>query len=148
MQDYFEYIIKKHETIADNLPIQIYINKIKNRVVFKIKTGYKLELLSKETMKLLGSSEKIISKDKNGENVPKLKILDVILMHCNIVNNNYQQVSKFSFPFVPDKKFGQLITIAPQSLTVLKTTNVEFSFNEVWFTDQNNRPLEVVRECE
>ena len=114
MQDYFEYIIKKHETITDNLPTQIYINKIKNRVVFKIKTGYKLELLSKETMKLLGSSEKVISKDKNGENVPELKILDVILMHCNVVNNNYQQVSKFSFSFVPDKKFGQLITIAPQ----------------------------------
>ena len=57
-QDYFEYIIKKHETIADNLPVQIYVNKIKNRIVFKIKTGYKLELLTKETMQLLGSKNK------------------------------------------------------------------------------------------
>ena len=57
-QDYFEYIIKKHETIADNLPVQIYVNKKKNRIVFKIKTGYKLELLTKETMQLLGSKNK------------------------------------------------------------------------------------------
>ena len=58
IQDYFEYIIKKHETIADNPPVQIYVNKIKNRIVFKIKTGYKLELLTKETMQLLRSEKK------------------------------------------------------------------------------------------
>ena len=74
----------KNEIVAINLPIQIYINKIKNRVAFKIKKGYKLELLSKETMRLLGSIEKFIDKDKNGENVPKLEIVDVILMHCII----------------------------------------------------------------
>ena len=64
IQDYFEYIIKKHETIADNPPVQIYVNKIKNRIVFKIKTGYKLELLSKEKMQLLGSSKKTLIKTK------------------------------------------------------------------------------------
>ena len=65
IQDYFKYIIKKHETIADNAPVQIYVNKIKNRIVFKIKTGYKLELLTEETMQLLGSSKKVIDKNKN-----------------------------------------------------------------------------------
>ena len=67
MQDYFEYIIKKHETIEDNPPVQIYVNKIKNRIVFKIKTGYKLELLNEETMQLLGSSKRNIDQNKNGE---------------------------------------------------------------------------------
>ena len=90
IQDYFEYTIKKHDTVADNSPIQIYINKIKNRVVFKIKTSYKLELLSKETMKMLGSTKIVIDNDKNGESVPKLEIIDVILMHCNVVKNSYQ----------------------------------------------------------
>ena len=142
-KDYFEHIVKKNETAADNLPIQIYISKIKNRVVFKIKTDYKLELLSKETMRLLGSPEKVIAKDKNDENVPKLEIVDVILMHCNVVNNSSQQASKVLFTFVPDKQFGQLITVAPHSLTMLKTTNTELGSIEVWFTDQNNGPIEI-----
>ena len=73
IQDYFKYIIKKHQTIADNSPVQIYVNKIKNRIVFKIKTGYKLELLSLETMKLLGSSKKYIDQDKDVEIAPKLE---------------------------------------------------------------------------
>ena len=72
IQDYFEFIIKKHETLTENPPVQIYPNKIKNRIVFKIKTGYKLELLTPETMKLLGSTKKDVNSDKNSENVPKL----------------------------------------------------------------------------
>ena len=71
IQDYFEYIIKKHETITNNLPVQIYVNRIKDRIVFKIKTGYKLELLSPETMELLASTKKDADQDKDGENVPK-----------------------------------------------------------------------------
>ena len=71
IQGYFEYIIKKHETIAKNLPVQIYVNKIRNRIVFKVKTGYKLELLSPETMKLSGSKRKDVDQDKTGEDVPK-----------------------------------------------------------------------------
>ena len=70
IQDYFEYIIKKHETIADNPPVQIYTNKIKNRIVFKIRAGYKLELLSPEIMKSLGSTKKDVDQDKDGEDVP------------------------------------------------------------------------------
>ena len=143
IQDYFEYIIKKHETIADNPPVQIYVNKIKNKIVFKIKTGYKLELLTKETMQLLGSSKKDIDQNKDREIVQKLETVEVVLVHFNLVNNNYQQASKVLFTFVPNKQFGQLITITPHSPTMLKTTNAEFSFIEIWFTDQNNRPLEI-----
>ena len=145
IQDYFEYIIKKHETITDtdNPPVQIDVNEIKNRIVFKIKTGYKLELLTEKTTQLLRSSEKVIDKNTNGELVPRLETVEVVLVHCNLVNNNYQQASKVLFTFVPNKQFGQLITITPHSLTMLRTTNAEFSFIEIWFTDQNNRPLEI-----
>ena len=97
--------------------------------MFKIKTSYKLEVLSKETMKLLGSIEKVIAKDKNGENIPKLEIEDVILMHCNLVNNKQQQESKVLFTVVADKQFEQLITVAPYSLTTI--ISAEFSFIEV-----------------
>ena len=120
IQDYFEFIIKKHKTFAQNPPIQIYPNKIKNRIVFKIKTGYKLELLSPETMKLLGSTKKDVDNDKDGD-VPKLESVEVVLVHCNLVNNSYQQATKALFTFVPNKQFGQLTTISPHLLTMLKT---------------------------
>ena len=112
-------------------------------VVFIIKTGYKLELLFPETMKLLGSTKKDVDKDKDGEDVPKLESVEVVLVHCNLVNNSYQQASKVLFTFVPNKQFGRLVTISPHSLIMLKTTNVEFQSVELWFTDQNNRPLEI-----
>ena len=95
IQDYFEFIIKKQETLTGNPPIEIYPNKIKNRIVFKIKTGYKLELLSSETMKLLGSTKKDVDQDKDGEDVPKLESVEVVLVHCNLVNNNYQKHQKY-----------------------------------------------------
>ena len=94
-------------------------------------------------MQLLGSSEKAIDKNKDGETVPRLEALEVVLMHCNLVNNSYQQESKVLFTFAPNKQFGQLITITLHSLTMLKTTNAEFSFIEICYTDQNNRPLEI-----
>ena len=125
IQDYIEYIIKKHETIGENAPILIYANTINNSIVFKIKSGYKLELLSKETMKLLGSTEDIIDADKNSENVPRLENVEVVLVHCNLVT----------------KQYGQLISISPHSLVFLKTMNTDFSEIEVWFTDQNNNAL-------
>ena len=121
----------------------IYVNEINNIIVFKIKSGYKLELLSKETMRLLGRTSNSIDKDKNSELVPKLESVDLVLVHCNVVNNSYQQASKVLFMFVPNKKYGQLITVSPHSLIMLKTVNTEFSFIEIWFTDQNNRPLEI-----
>ena len=94
-------------------------------------------------MQLLGSSKQVIDKKKSGELVPKLETLEVLLVHCILVNNNYQQASKVLFTFVPNKEFGELITITPHSLTMLKTTNVEFSFIQICFTDQNNRPPEI-----
>ena len=94
IQDYFEYILKKHGEDIDKPSVQIYVNKIENRVTFKIKDGYSLELLTPETMKLLGSTENKITKDKNGENVPHLEITEVVLVHCNIANNDYQQDSR------------------------------------------------------
>ena len=109
IQDYIEYINKKHETVGENAPILIYANTINNRTVFKIKNGYKLELLSKETMKLLGSTKGIIDSDKNSENVPRLENVEVILVHCNLVNNSYQQHSRVLFTFVPNKQYGQLL---------------------------------------
>ena len=119
------------------------MNQIKNRIVFKIKTGYKLELLTEETIQLLGSSKTVNDKNKDGEIVPRLETVEVVSVHYNLVNNNYQQASKVLFTFVPNKKFGQLINIMPYSLTMLKITNAEFSFIEIWFTDQNNRSLEI-----
>ena len=103
IQDYFEYINKKHETIPDNPPVQIYVRKIKNRIVFKIKAGYKLELLTEETMKLLGSSKKVIDKNKDSEILPRLETVEVVLVHCNLVNNSYQQASKVLFTVIPNK---------------------------------------------
>ena len=143
IQNYIEYIIKKRETIGQNAPILLYTNTINNRIVFKIKTGYKLELLSKETMKLLGSAKDIIDADKNSENLPRLEKAEVVLVHCNLINNSYQQASRVLFAFVPTKQYGQLISISPKSLIFLKTMNTEFSKIEVWFTDQNNNALEI-----
>ena len=143
IQDYIEYIIKKHETIGETAPILIYANTVNNRIVFKIKRGCKLELLSKETIKLLGSTKDIIDSDKNSENVPRLENVEVVLVHCNLVNNSYQQASRVLFTFVPTKQYGQLISISPHSLVFLKTMNTEFSEIEVWFMDQNNNALEI-----
>ena len=89
IQDYFEYILKKHETVTDNPSIKIYTNKIENRITVKIKTGYYLKLLTPKTMKLFGSTKSKITKDENGENVPHLEISGVVLILCNIVNNDY-----------------------------------------------------------
>ena len=75
--------------------------------------------------------------------MPKLESVEVVLVHCNIVNNSYQQASKALFTFVPNKQFRQLITISPHSLTMLKTTDSQFPFIKVWFADQNNRLLEI-----
>ena len=117
---------QKHETLIENLPVQIYPNKIKNRIVFIIKTGYKLQLLSPETMKLSGSSKKDVDKNKDGEDVPELESVEVVLVHCNLVNNSYQKASKVLFTFVPNKQYGRLIIISSHLLTMLKTTSAEF----------------------
>ena len=133
---------KKHETLTENPPVQIYPNKIKNRIVFKIKTGYKLGI-TPETMKLSGSAKKDVGKDMDCKNVPKLESVELVLVHCNLLKNDYQHTSKVLFTFVPNKQFGQLINISPHSLTMMNTVNTEFSFVEVWFTDQASKALEI-----
>ena len=94
-------------------------------------------------MRLLGSTKKDIDADKNSENVPKLESVEVVLVHCNLVKNDYQHSSKVLFSFVSNKQFGQLINILPHSLTMMNTINTEFSFVEVWFTDQVSKALEI-----
>ena len=136
IQDYFESILRKHGENTDKPSVQTYVNKIENRVTFKIKNGYSLELLTSETMKLLGSTKNKITKDKNGENVPHLEITEVVLVHCNIVNNDYQQDSRVLYTFVPNKPFGSLLEISSTNHIFLKTFNSEFQDIEVWFTDQ------------
>ena len=101
IQDYFEYILEKHGEDIDEPSVQIYVNKIENRVTFKIKNGYSLELLTPETMKLLGSTENKITEDKNGENVPYLEIAEVVLVHCILsimIINKIQEYYTFLFP--------------------------------------------------
>ena len=97
--------------MTENPPIQIYPNEIKNRIVFKVKTGYKLKLLSPETTRLLGSTEKDVDKGKDVEDVPKLESVELVLMHCNLANNSYQKASKVLFTILSNKQFGQLIII-------------------------------------
>ena len=99
IQDYFEYILKKHGEKVDNPSIRIYVNKIGNRITSKIKTGYYLELLTPGTIKLLGSTKSKITNDENGENVPHLEIAEVVLVHCNIVKNDHHQDSRVLYTF-------------------------------------------------
>ena len=94
-------------------------------------------------MKLLRSTKKGVDQDKHEEDVPKLESVEVVLVHFNLINNNYQQASKVLFTFVPNKQLGQLINISPHSLTMLNTTNTEFLSIEEWFTDQNSKPFEI-----
>ena len=105
IQYYFEYILKRHETVTGNPLIMIYVNKIENRITFKIKTGYYLELLTPETMKLLGSTKSKITQNETDENVPHLEITEVVLLHCNILNNDYRQDSRVLYTFVRNKSY-------------------------------------------
>ena len=114
IQDYFEYALKKHGEEAVNPSIKMYTNKIENRITFKIKIGYYLELLTTETIKSLGSTKSERKKDKNGDNVPYLGITEVVLIHFNVANNSYQQNSRVLYTFVTNKSFGQLLDISPK----------------------------------
>ena len=121
----------------------MYIDEIENRITLKIQNGYSLELLTPETMKLLWSTENKITKYKNVEIVPHLEITEVVLVHCDIVNNDYQQDSKVLYTFVPNKPFGSLLEISPTNHIFLKTFNSEYNEIKVWLTDQNSQPLEI-----
>ena len=94
-------------------------------------------------MRLLGNTKKDVDTDKNSENVPKLESIEVVSVHCNLVKNNYQHSSKALFSFVPNKQFGQLINISPNTLTIMNTVNTEFSIIGVWFTNQASKAIEI-----
>ena len=139
------WIIKKHEadvTSSEESPMLIYPNKRENRIIFKIKTGYKLELLTNGTMKLLGDGP-IVDIDKNGENVPRLEQVRFVLLHCNVVRNDHLQNSKLLHAFVPSDDFGKLLFVEPKVLKQSKSIDSVFDYIEVWFTDQKNRPLQI-----
>ena len=123
--------------------MQIYVNKIEKRVTFKIKNGYSLELSTSDTLKLLESTKNKMTKDKNWKNVPHLEIIEVVLVHCDIVNNDYQQHSRVLYTFVPSKPFGSLLEISPANHIFLKAFNSEYDEIKLWFTDQNSQPLEI-----
>ena len=112
----FDYIVKNFETESDNVSIRIYVKKIEKRITFKIMTRYYLDLLTPETLKLLGSTKSKVTENKNGENVPHLKITEVVLVHCNIFNNDYQRDLRALHTSVPYKSFGQLLEISTNIL--------------------------------
>ena len=102
-----------------------------------------MSFLTPETMKLFGSTVSKINKDKNGKNVPHLELVELVLVHCNLVNNDYQQDSRILYTFVPNKTFGSLLEISPKNHDFLKTFNSEFQEVKIWLTDQTSKPLEV-----
>ena len=106
--------------------VMIYVNKIENRIMFKTKTGYYLELLTTKTMKFLGSTKSKINKDKNGENVSHLEITEVILVHCNIVNNDYQQDLRVLYTFVPNKSFDQILDFSAKTFIFSKAHKLKY----------------------
>ena len=120
----------------------IYANRILNRVTFRIKTGCKLELLTNETMRLLGDGP-TIDTTKNGENVPKLEIVRNVLVLCNLVENAYLQDSKLLFSFLSYSRFESLLSITLQVLKYCETVDSIFDYIEISFTDQNSRPLQI-----
>ena len=117
IQGYIEYIIKK----ATNYPIHIHINRDNNGVVFKVTDGYKLELKLPETMTLLVARRKLIDKTKNGKNVPSFDVVEVVLVQCNLLDNQYQQKSEILFTFMPNKSYAYLLNFEPRNLVFLKT---------------------------
>ena len=116
--------------------------KIESRITFNIKTGYYLELLTSETMKLHGSTKNEKTNIEDGENALHLEITEVVLVHCIISNNDYQRGSRVLYKFFPNKLHGQLLDISLKSFILLKVFNLQFSFIEKWFTKQNSKPLD------
>ena len=119
-------ILKKqkiYEATTDNPALRVYVNRIENRITFRIKTGYNLELLTPETIKLTVSTKNKITRDENCEHVLHLEITEVVLAHCNIANSDYQYDSRVLYTFLPDKSYGQLLDILAKKLIFSKSFN-------------------------
>ena len=123
--------------MTDNSPIRTYVNKTEDKIVFKIKTGHYLAILTPETMKSIESTKSKINKDENGENVSHLEDVEIVLVLCNISNNDYQQGLKLLYTLVPNKSYSL------KNFIFLRTFNSEFPYIEVWFTAQNSKMLEI-----
>ena len=141
----FKFILiissKKHETVTYNSPIRIHVNQTQNRITFGIKVGYYLELLTTEMVKLLGSTKNRLIKDENGKNVFRLEIAEIVLVYCDIVNNDYQEDSRVLYIFVLNKSFLQLLDNSLKRYIFSKTFISESSSIEDWFTDQSSKLL-------
>ena len=133
VQDYSKYIVKKGGTLTTTPLIHVYIIRINNRFT-------KLQLQTPEIMKLFGSTRKLIDKTKSGEEVPSLEVVEVVLVQCNLVNNQYQQKYEVLYTFNPNKSYTYLLNVEPSNLVFLKTYNTEFHEIIITFTDQNGRP--------
>ena len=116
--------LKSNETLTAIIPIHVYINRTNNGLVFKIKDGYKLELQMPETMKLFGSTKKLIGKTENGENVQSLEVVEVVLVQSNLLDNQYQQNSEVLYTLTPNKSYDYLLNVELSNLMFLKTYNI------------------------
>ena len=143
IQEYIEYIIKNHETLNTIPPIHVYISRMNKRLEFKIKDGYKLELQTPETMKLFGSIKRLIDKTKSGENVTCLEVVEVVSVQCNLLDNQYQQMSGVLYTFTPSKSYAYLLNVEPSYLVYLKVYNTGFDKMIITLTDHNGRLLQI-----
>ena len=134
----FWLYLKRHGEKTHNPSIRIYVNKKENGIIFKFKAGYYVELLTPESIKLLGSAKIEISRDENGKNAPHLENIEAELVHHNSVNSDYQYDSRVLYAFIPNKLCDQLLDVF-----LKKTFNSEFSYTEIWFTYQDSKPLEI-----
>ena len=133
IQVYFEFIIKKHETLTENSPVQIYPKKSKTELFLK-HNGIQSWIVNSWNNEIIKKHKKVVGKDKGAENVPNFDPVEVVLVYCNLVEKDYQHTSKVLFTFVRNKQFGQLINILPPSLTMMNTVNTEFASVELWFS--------------
>ena len=132
-----------NEEITDNPLMKIFSSKRANRILSKIKKGHSLELITPVTIKILQSNKSKTIKDKKGDNTPNLELTEVLLVYHKIVDNHYQQYIRVFYRFIPNTWFGQLPDISPKKFIFLKTFPSQFSNIEVWFTDQNSKPLQI-----
>ena len=134
-----QYIIKKYGTLTTISPIHFYIHRSNNRSVFRIKNEYKLEWQTPETMKLFGSTKKLIDKTKDRENVPSLEVVEVVLVHCNLADNQ----SEVLYTFTLNKSYAYLLNVESSNVVFLKTYDIECDEPIIKFADQNCTPLEI-----
>ena len=132
-----------YETSPTNDPIHIYITRSNNRLLFKIKDGHKLGLQTPDTIKLFGSAKKLIEKTKNGESVSSLEVVEIVLVQCSLVDNQYQQKSEVLYTFIASKFYAYLLNVESSNLVFLRTYNTKFDEIIITFMDQNGRSIEI-----